>query len=220
MALQSCNRDNEIADADVGIPTTLSGNVYDYIKNENVKGYKIKFVKSWRACSNWMCGLISEEIATTYTDENGNYEIKFNYNLKEGEEYGLEEQYYGTPYVPEYDKSEGIIAGKNNTLNIKVWQPIKLTVNLNLSNNINKQLVVGNKILNTNSYLFNTEFIYEGNTTKELIFRTKPNSDISIDFWYYENYNSPNPILHRISFPYHTSTDEVSLDFDIDCSTF
>ena len=138
-----------------------------------------------------MCGIASEEVATTYTDSNGNYSITFNYKLKEGESYGLEEQYYGTPYYPEYlptTMNNGIIAGQTNILNINAWKPIALKLNLNISNNISAPLHVRNEIGNNNQSFLNTENIYEQNISKTYNLRSRPDSDITVSYTHLDVY--------------------------------
>src|SRR5687768_400659 len=120
----SCSKER---DNEKGIATIIKGHVSDPVRRINISGYKIVLVKSWRSCANWMCGTESEEIATAYTDNNGDYTIRFNYKLNPGESYHLSEQYYGIPYYPEYSSGTGtIIAGSTNTINIDAWKPIEL----------------------------------------------------------------------------------------------
>lgn len=75
VALFSCKKENIL------IPTVLTGHVADTIRGTNISGYKIVLVKSREFCANWMCGTNSEEVATAYTDNSGNYSITFNYKL-------------------------------------------------------------------------------------------------------------------------------------------
>lgn len=211
----SCSNEDE-----VGVKTTLKGHVSDDIRGINISGYKIVLVKSWSSCSNFMCGLRSEEIATTYTDTNGDYSITFNYKVKEGESYTLEEQYYGTPYYPEYLKKINIVAGKINTVNINAWEPIALKLNVKVANNNNTPLMIGNLSDGSNSMWFNTEDIYEQNINKTYNLRSRPDSDIKIIFWYYVGSHSSRT-LHQKTILYHTSLDDINaLDYTIDCSAF
>lgn len=94
--LLSCKKEN------AGVSTILKGHVADTIRRINISGYKIVLVKSAEFCANWACGINSVEVATAYTDDNGDYSIAFNYKLNPGETYALAEQYYGNPYYPEY----------------------------------------------------------------------------------------------------------------------
>lgn len=211
---QFCSKDELIEDK--GILTTVKGNVSDSIKNIKIEGYKIVLAKSWINCSNWMCGIETEKVATTYTDSNGNYEILFDYKLSSNESYGLLEQYYGLDYYPEYNAETNIIAGQENTININAWTPIKLELNLNILNNKNGPLHVGNIIDNSNNYFLNTENIYDENIVSFYILRSKPATDIEIVFWYYID-----EYLHEKTILYHTTLDHVNtLNLTIDCSTF
>lgn len=216
----SCSRD-EITE-DLGIPSELKGKVSDNIRNTNMSGYKIKLVTSESSCSNWMCGLKVIEIASAVTDSNGEFLIKFNYKLKDGQSYGIEEQYYGNPYYPEYlpNGNGGIKAGQTNILNINAWKPITLKLNLNITNNIFAPLHVRNEIGNSNKSFLNTEFIYEQSIIKTYNLRSRPDSDIKIIFWYYTGTQTV-PILHQKTILYHTTLDDVNiLNYNIDCSTF
>jgi hypothetical protein len=216
ITLFSCRKEKDVA-----LPTVLKGHVADTIRRINISGYKIVLVKSWRYCANWMCGTKSEEVATANTDSNGDYSITFNYKLNPGESYALQEQYYGTPYYPEYySGSGGIDAGKINTRNIYVWKPIELRLNVDVSNNNKPPLMIRNELPNSNTALFGTQNIYEQNIKKTYSLRARPNSDIDIIFWYYTGSN-PFPVLHQKKFPYRTTLDDVIiLNYTIDCSTF
>lgn len=211
----SCSKED-----DVGVQTVLKGHVSDNIRGINIEGYKIVLVKSWVSCSNFMCGTSSQEIATTYTDENGDYSITFNYKLSEGESYGLSEQYYGTPYYSEYLSSKRIVAGKTNIKDINAWRPIELKLDVKVLNNDNAPLHIRNEIVNGDPRLFGTEFIYEQNIHRTYTLRSRPDTDIKIIFWYYTGDNSART-LHEKTMLYHTTLDDVNaLSYTIDCSTF
>ena len=216
LILLSCKKEN----AGISISTVIKGHVADTIRKINISGYKIVLVKSTPFCANWMCGTKSEEVATAYTDKNGDYSIKFNYKLNPGETYNLAEQYYGNPYYPEYYSGSGaIVAGTTNTKDIYVWKPINLRLNVDVSNNKFPSLNIRNNLVNSNEPLFNVEFVYEQNIKKTLAFSSKPNSDINIIFWYYTGDNSS--ILHQKTIPFRTTLeDTTTLNYSIDCSTF
>lgn len=215
ITLVACKKEN------VGVSTILKGHVADTIRKIKISGYKIVLVKSSEVCANWACGINSVEVATAYTDNNGDFSITFNYNLNPGESYGLLEQYYGIPYYPEYySGSHAIVAGKTNTKDIYVWKPIKLKLDVDVLNNNHSPLVVGNKLANSNEMLFNTEFIYEQNIKQTYTLRSRPNSDIHITFWYYTGSN-PSPVLHQMTIPFRTTLNDITtLSYTIDCSTF
>lgn len=215
LVLNSCESDTN----QMGVPTILKGKVADDYRNINIENYKIKLIKAWSCSSGVMGAICTKEIATIYTDKNGYYEIKFDYKLNKGESYGLEEQYYGIPYKPEYKTKTTIVAGQENTIDINAWKPITIKINLTVKNNNTSPLVTG---LNyKNDYTFGTENTYEKETLKTIEMRTRPNSDITIDFWYNENYNSGNPIRHLKSNPFKTTLSEITeLNYEIDCSKF
>ncbi|WP_439880068.1 carboxypeptidase-like regulatory domain-containing protein [Pontibacter sp. MBLB2868] len=214
LTISSCSKE------DIGVQTVLKGHVSDNIRGINIEGYKIELIKSWRSCENFMCGLNSEEVATTYTDENGDYSITFNYKLKEGERYTLSEQYYGSPYYPEYSNQIEIVSGETNTVDINAWKPVELRLNVAVLNNISPPLMIRNEIDDSNTAFLNTENIYEQDITKTYTLRSKPNTAIKIIFWYYTGDN-PFRTLHQKTFVHHTSLDDVNiLSYMIDCSTF
>lgn len=209
--LVSCKKEN------IGVSTVLKGRVADSILKINISGYKIVLFKSSPFCANWMCGTKSEEIASSYTDTNGDYSITFNYKVKPGESYDLKTLYYGNTYYP---GSDAIVAEKTNTADIYVWKPIELKLNIDILNNNYAPLVIGNKLVGSNGMLFNTEFIYQKNIKATYILSSKPNSDININFWYYSGTNS-SPVLHQVTMPFRTTLDDIiTLNYTIDCSTF
>jgi hypothetical protein len=216
ITLLSCRKEKN-----AGIPTVLKGHVADTIRKINISGYKVVLIKSWGYCDYWMCGTKSEEVATAYSDSNGDYSITFNYKLNPGESYLWEEQYYGTPYYPEYYSGSGtIVSGRINTRDIFVWRPIELILNVDVINNNHTPLVIGNRLANSNSTLFNTEFIYEQNIKKTIRLRTRPNSYINIAFWYCAD-GPPCGNLRQKVIPFRTTLDSViTPNYTIDCSTF
>ena len=215
LVLNSCENDPN----QNGVPTVLKGKVSDDLRGLDIENYKIKLVKGWSCSSGVMGTYCTKEIATAYTDKNGYYEIKFDYKLNKGESYGLQEQYHGIPYEPEYKTNTTIVAGQENTIDINAWKPITLKINLTVKNNNTTPLITG---LNyQNHYTFGTETTNEKEIVKTIEMRTRPNSDITIDFWYNENYNSGNPIRHLKSFPFKTGLSDITeLNYDIDCSKF
>ena len=146
--------------------------------------------------------------------------INYNYKLTEGESYGLEEQHCGTPYLPEYMYADKITTGKENVIKINAWKPIVLQLNMNIVNNNAPPLVA--ELNCNNNYTFGTEFTYEQTISKTVNIRTRPNSNIKIDFWYNKGKDQwGNSIRHLKTIDYKTSLDDfTALDFDIDCSQF
>ena len=216
--LFSCSKDSIV---DNGISTVLKGHVSDNIRGLNISDYKIVLVKRIYVVNGWNSGTAYETVATAYTDINGDYSITFNYKLKDDEFYTFAEQYYGTPYYPEYlSGGTGIKAGQVNVNNINAWKPIALNLNVQVLNNNNPSLNIRNEIDNSTNSFLNTEFIYEQNIAKTCYLSSKPNTDIKIIFWYYTG-NNPVQTLHQKTYLYHTTLDDVNtLNYTIDCSTF
>ncbi len=221
VSLLSCSKKEDMGEKDSGVPTVVKGHVSDTTRGITISGCKIVLVKSWRYCANWMCGTKSEEVATTYTDNNGDYSIAFNYKLNPGESYSLQEQYYGTAYYPENNSgTRAIVAGKINTIDTYVWRPIELRLTVEVSNNNKPPLMIRNELANSSKTLFGTQNIYEQNIKKTYSLYSRPNSDIDIIFWYYTGSYSA-PVLHQKKFAYRTTLDDViTLNYTIDCSTF
>lgn len=204
---------------DQGKPTIIKGNVSDLIRGLPLDNYNVKLVKCKTTCANWMCGLSCNEVSTVKTNSEGNYEIQFNYKLNNGESYGFQ-LYQNSTYINEIQSSNGINSGQTNFININAWKPINLKLNINVTNNSNNPLMVGNFINNSSNLFLNSERIYEENITKTIYLRTKPNSVIKIVFWYHTGTN-PTLIRHEKKFDYQTNLDDIiELNFDIDCSTF
>ncbi len=219
----SCTKDKNVVE-DEGISTVIKGNVFDYARGIKISGYKIVFVKVSSGCSNWACGLNSEEIKTVYTDNNGDYTISFNYKLKPGESYAFQDLRFETQTQYEGEllssSSNGIIAGMINTKNFNVWKPIQLNINAQVLNNIHGSLHVRNEKASSNEQFFNIETIVAQNITGIYSLRTRPDTDIKIIFWYYTGTN-PVPVLHEKVFNYHTTLDDVNIVYyTVDCSTF
>ncbi|HEX7845503.1 MAG TPA: hypothetical protein VF476_06830 [Chitinophagaceae bacterium] len=205
--------------------TTIKGNVYDSIRGVNISGYKVVLIKSVGLAYGGLLGMegtIFEKVAEAYTDNDGNYTMKFNYKLEPGQSYYFKEQYYGIPYYHESTSGTGaLISGATNIVNMTVWKPVELKLNLQVINNNIPPLVLGSELAATNRSLYGVEMIYQQNITGTYILRSKPGSDINIVFWYTVNYASPNPVTHQKIIPYHTTLDSsTTLNYVIDCSTF
>lgn len=218
LSYMSCKKEKE-----QGIATVIKGHVEDSIRGINLSGYKIVLVKKvGTECAGWECGTVFEKTASAYTDSNGNYLLRFNYKLKPGQAYYIEEQYYGIPYYHESSSNYGaIIAGDTNIINMNAWKPIELKLNIRVLNNDHPPLMIGNELAGNPYPFLNVENIYQQSINETYILRSRPNSDINIIFYYNINYNSPTPTVHKKTIPYHTSLDSVAtLNYTIDCSTF
>lgn len=140
------------------------------------------------------------ETASVNTDRDGSYRINFNHQLNEKESYYL--YFFQFPYSSELSTPVTFTAGKENVADINAYKPVKRRPNLEIKNNIIHPLIIG--INYQDRYNYGTDNIYEKDTNKSQEVRARPNSEISIDFWYNENYNSGNPIKHLKSIKYTT----------------
>lgn len=218
LIIVSCDTQESENNETAGTPTTIRGTVSDNFRNTKVANFKLVLLKTKSCWSGVMSAICSEEVATVYTDENGEYTINFNYKLEEGESYSFQQVYYGDPYTAEITYSNGIKEGAGNVWNVNAYKPVTVKINIDVKNNNTKPLITGIEYDNINQ---GTENIYEEETSKTLTFKVRPNSDVTINFWYNENYNSSNPTRHLITVPYTTTLEDVTeLDFDIDCATF
>lgn len=217
--LISC-RSEDSPNEDLGVKTKITGYVKNEITNESVSDYKIVLEKGSQGCSNFGCGWSLVEVNTAYTNELGYYEIDFDYKLENKEIYSIDLKQKENFVVSEIQSSNGIVAGKDNRINVNIWKPIKIVVNASIINNKKGPLIIGNKLVGKDEYLFGTHNTYEENISKIITLLTKPNSNIDLDVWYYENYNSSNPIKHQKKIQLQTKTSDMNFDLNIDCSTF
>ena len=213
----SCKKEN-----DDGIPTVLKGHVQDSIRGINIRGYQIVLIKEIGPAPGWDGGTLFERVAEAYTDQNGDYAMTFNYKLEPGQNYYLEERYYGFPYYDESSSGSGpIVAGATNIINMNVWKPVELKINVQITNNVVPPLMIRNELAATHTSYLNVENIYQRDTTGTYVLWSRPKSEINIIFYYVVNYTSPTPTVHEKIIPYHTTLDStMTLNYTIDCSTF
>ena len=227
----SCEKDDDQVREELpGIATTISGNVKDYHRNINIEYFEIKLIKVW-SCPGGGIGpnYCTKLISTTNSDNNGNYQIDFDYNLRSDESYRLnfneidtnEYRYEFVLPTGEFYRdfnTSNLIAGENNILNLNAWIPIKIKFNLTVLNNHTPPL--NTNIEYNDNFDFGTRGTYGDSSEFEI--RTRPNSEINIKFWYIENYTSSNPISHFApNIIYQTDESELTeLSYVIDCNTF
>ena len=218
--LVGCESDDQ-REALPGPLTAISGNVSDHYRDLPIADFKVSLIKYWGCGNGWTPVTCDMEIASAQTDQNGNYVLNFEYNLREDETYRIVFE-DSTPYrieFPGWPLEPVFNAGVTNILNINAWTPVKLRIHLTTLNNHTPPLVSGVRV--NNDIEFGVKFISESDPfiTYDLIAR--PNTAVSLDFWYNENYNSNQPIRHSIQFPYTTNLDPVTeLVYEIDCNTF
>lgn len=214
LSISACKKSTEDKK---GIPTIIRGLVTDDFRGLKIENYEIKLYKSIPCFKSFMSSDCGGEVATVKTDKNGSFLIQFNHYLNNGESYALDISQY--PYTSEPKTKILFTPGKENVVDINAWKPVILRLNLDIKNNVVKPIIAG--INYKDNYNFGTEFTYERDIKKTLELRARPNSDILIDFWYNENYNSGNPIRHLKSFSYKTSLAAITdLSYEIDCAKF
>ncbi|WP_273565889.1 hypothetical protein [Maribacter halichondriae] len=211
----SCSKDD---DGISSTKTILKGRVFDKQRNLNIEDYKIVLVRFYYVSGGFMQpgGYTKETIDSVYSDLNGSYEMEFDF--VDGEEYGLFDE---NPYISEYIEWAPIQAGEVNVRDINAWYPSILKLEVEVVNNINPPLNISNEVItDDDSYLnFGHESIYEENTTETIYLKTKPNSDIELQFYYNTGYTTED--YHLITDPVQTGlNDTLSLQYKVDCSGF
>lgn len=202
-----------------GIETILQGKVYDPIRNIHIAGYRVTLAKYISGCADWTCILDIIDAGSDTTDSNGNFEIKFKYKLQAGEKYGLNNQNYLIPYHVDYTTPFNLLPGVTNNIDIHVWKPVYLQLNVQVVNNIHPPLRIAIEYSN-NQILSAPEYIYDTIANKTFTMSCKPNSNHDILFRYYTGSQS-QPVLHEKKFSYQTSfQDTTQAGFSVDCSTF
>ena len=178
-------------------------------------------VKKIGPAPGWDGGTEFQTVAEAYTDHNGDYSITFNYKLEPGQGYYLEERYYSFPYYDESSSGSGpILAGATNIINMNVWKPVELKLNVQVINNNVPPLIITNELATHKTY-FNVQNIYQRDTSGTYVLWSRPKSEINIVFTYIIDYATPNPIRHEKIIPYHTTLDSTAtINYVIDCSRF
>lgn len=214
----ACENNDDIIEYE-SVKTIVKGNVSDIQRNFNISDFEIKLIRSSVFVTLGGSGINSEEVARTFTDSSGNYEIEFDY-IKDEKFYGFEKVYYGMPYhtnfIEEYDS---IISGETNVRNIDAWKPVKIKLNLHVQNNNNPPLLVDNKIVETGYSSFPQASIHENDTNAVVYLDSKPNSAVELNF-HYTTGNSNGDYHSKTEMINTTLQDTISFSYLIDCSTF
>lgn len=201
------------------VKTVVKGNVYDVQRNITISNFEIKLVRFSSCGSLGGSGLCSENVATVFTDEFGNYEIEFDY-IKDGVNYGFEQVYYGIPYHITYNQeAEPIVPGATNIIDVDAWRPVKLKLNLQIRNNNYPPLRVDNTIVETGYFSFPQASIFENIKDTIVYLDSKPNSSVELNFHYTSGYTN-NDYHSKTEIVQTTLQDTISFTYLIDCSTF
>lgn len=212
----SCRNDEEKSE----ITTQISGRVFDFDRQIGIANYPVILIKSCSGCANWGCGTSSEEIKKVYTDKNGYYTINFVYKDNSIGTYNpcfynLETEKNDSGLIWDYANTS-IKPDQNNLIDIKVWKPVKLKLNLNISHNSNPPLNISNRLQDANSIYDENETNTDGSQTFYQI--SKPNSKINLMFMYKKGTNKEE--FYKLIKAINTNNEEVQeLNFDIDCNT-
>lgn len=198
--------------------TTVKGNVSDIERDIDIENFRIVLARFYYCgTTDFFNSDCSEIIDTVFTDTDGFYSLKFDFIL--GERYGFIKQYYGNPYYTESIGNTNIEEGKINIRNINAWYPIILKLELRVTNNDNPFLRISNKVIDNSSLHFATADIFERDIDTVVYIRTKPNSDIELNF-HYSTGNSNNDYHQFLENLTTTLQDTISFSYNIDCATF
>ncbi len=201
------------------VRTIVKGNVSDVQRNLNIANFEIKLVRSSISVTLGGSGINTEEVATVFTDEFGNYEIEFDY-IKDGKDYGFEKVYYGVPYhtniIQDYTP---IVPGETNIRDMDAWRPVKIKLDLQVQNNNNPPLLVDNKIIETGYSSFPQASIQATNTNTIVYLDSKPNAAVELNF-HYTTGNSNSDYHSKTEIIQTTLQDTISFSYLVDCSTF
>lgn len=234
--LFSCVKDDHIIRSEKpGPPSSIRGNVKDIYRNINIPNFEIKLMKSWWCSSGGILrtNTCKKEVTSVYTDVNGNYQLDYEYNLKDDETYYIRfnetdsgpfyyYNFFDSSNKPtySYSLSDLLVSGEKTVFNINAWKPITIKFNLTILNNhtppLHTNIFYDGVITNHTSSNINYE---DGLHSFEM--EARPNSEIKIQFWYIENYNSKNPTSHYAPIiKYTTDESDTKLDFEINCNDF
>jgi len=213
----SCRNDENKSE----VTTQISGRVFDFDRQIGIANYPIILYKNCAGCSNWGCGISSQKITKVYSDKNGYYSISFIYKDESVGNYNpcfysLDTENNNSSGVKWDYASGNIKPNQNNFIDIKVWKPIKLKLNLNISNNYNPPLNISNSLENA---MTNFDGIETNSNGYQTFYQTsKPNSKINLTFVYRKGAN--NEDYYKLIKVINTNTDEEQIiNLDIDCNS-
>jgi len=212
--LFSCNKSSEQIET---VETIVKGNVSDIERNIQIENFKIVLVRVWDDWSGVQYFLNREVIDSVRTDINGNYSITFDYII--GERYLFQKQYYGSPYYTESIGNTDIVEGNINIRDINSWYPTILKLDLNVINNDYPAMRISSEVLSNSSLSFATVDIFEQNVDTTAYIKSKPNSNVELNF-HYSTGNSNGDYHHYIEGFTTSLQDTINLSYTIDCSTF
>ncbi len=217
LVISSCELSESHTEAIETTETTVEGHVSDIERSIDIENFKVVLVRTWDDWSVVQYVLGIEIIDSVRTDAHGNYSMTFDYI--HGERYGFLKQYYGSPYYIEFIQNRPINKGVTNIRNIDAWYPTILKIELNVTNNEYPHLRLSNKIIGNSNFHFATADIFETNIDTIVYQRTKPNSQVELNFHYSTGYTNDDYhyYLENVT---TTLRDTINLLYNIDCSTF
>lgn len=221
----SCDKDNEDETIEI-VSTKVVGIVSDVTRQIIHNNFKVTVRRYTYGCSSGFgggCGVTDvNEVASTFTDSQGNYEIDFDYFLDTKYSYQLDTDFVGVgdgPFVDYVNENARITSGITNTIDLDFWYASILKLDLNVSNNFYPPLRVSNKIVSGGFYFFSGDEIYASQTNTTVYIPTKPNSEVRLLFGYA---TGPSNDEYHPKYEYITTgiQDTIPLSFEIDCASF
>lgn len=198
------------------VKSSVSGKVYDYQRNIPVSNFPVKLFRQYSDFCGYMSCIKNEEIATAYSDQNGNYIINFNYIkdlTKKNYGYVIKVENYSN-HIAENLQTTTINPGNNNTVNINAWEVVRLKIHLSILNNNNPPLYIATR-LTTESGTFNNTAV-NGNGEQDIELMAKPSWNMVLRFYYFLNNQ-----IHFIDKQVNTNNDDFqNFNFTIDCALF
>ncbi len=206
------------------VTTTVRGNVSDVERGIIHKNFKVTVVQYVYGGGYWSGYGISETIPIddTLTDDQGNYEIIFDYDTDPKYKYGLQFESLDSAVGPFADilNTDGFLEeGIINIRDIDYWYASILKLNLKVTNNGNPKLYIRNNVSNNITYFFMPAEIVAQTADTIIYLPTKPNANIDLLFNY--STGNTNADAHKkIEFLTNSAKDTIEVSYEIDCASF
>ncbi len=205
-------------DAPQFLQTTVQGQAIDQERNSVYTNDTIILSANYICGQGFTSGGCYEFIASTVTDADGNYEFTFDYDVDKGYTVTRVSQH---TYYEQAEELPRIEPGEINTIDFIGWRPIIFKVDVAITNNVFPDLGLNSRDDNNlvTSYPFPFFRIPEENIETTVYLHGKPNTQMSLSFYYTDdnteyNYHERREVIHTVV------QDTISLSYQVDCSTF
>tara|TARA_R110001592_G_scaffold360451_1_gene668838 strand:- start:485 stop:1165 length:681 start_codon:yes stop_codon:yes gene_type:complete len=214
--LLNCSDGYDNGLSEIRTKTMIKGNVSDVTRGIPIKNFKLVFYRRWDPVGQY--AVDSEMVDSVRTDINGNYKISFDFI--DGNTYGFNKQYYGSPYYTDFINGSKIIAGKENIQDIDAWYPTILKIDVKVKNNNYPPVGISNAVLNEKGGLIGPSVSFYKKQVDSIVYlKSKPDSNIKLYSGYSTGYS--NEDFHGKDSIIRTSLlDTIYLKYTIDCNNF